>query len=99
MIRGRPGRVGDAALHERFLAMCRRSGRDVLVRQVRAIMARADSRPDLPHLDLSLLVLCGRQDAITPRDGHEKTLASHPVPGWSCSTTAGTCPPGSSRTQ
>ncbi len=67
-----PGHVADAALHARFLAMCRRSGRDVLVRQVEAIMARADSRPDLPGLDLPLLVLCGRQDAITPLDGHEE---------------------------
>lgn len=67
-----PGRVADGALHDRFLAMCRRSGRDVLVRQVQAITARADSRPDLPGLDLPLLVLCGRQDAITPLDGHEE---------------------------
>lgn len=67
-----PSRVEDAALHERFLAMCRRSGRDVLVRQVEAIMARADSRPDLPGLDLPLLVLCGRQDAITPLDGSQE---------------------------
>lgn len=65
-------RVADAALHDRFLAMCRRSGRNVLVRQVEAIMARADSRPDLPGLDIPLLVLCGRQDAITPLDGHEE---------------------------
>ena len=65
-------RVADAALHDRFLAMCRRSGRDVLVRQVQALMGRADSRPDLPDLDLPLLVLCGRQDAITPLDGHEE---------------------------
>jgi pimeloyl-ACP methyl ester carboxylesterase len=67
-----PGRVTDAALHDRFLTMCRRSGRDVLVRQVQAIMTRPDSRPDLPDLDLPLLVLCGRQDAITPLDGHEE---------------------------
>jgi pimeloyl-ACP methyl ester carboxylesterase len=67
-----PSRLADAGLHDRFLAMCRRSGRDVLVRQVQAIMARADSRPDLPSLDLPLLVLCGRQDAITPLDGHEE---------------------------
>ena len=67
-----PGRTTDVALHERFVAMCRRSGRDVLVRQVGAIMARPDSRPDLPGLDLPLLVLCGRQDAITPLDGHEE---------------------------
>lgn len=67
-----PSRVADAALHDRFQAMCRRSGRDVLVRQVGAIVARADSRPDLPGLDLPLLVLCGRQDAITPLDDHEE---------------------------
>lgn len=67
-----PSRVTDAGLHDRFLAMCRRSGPDVLVRQVRAIMARTDSRPDLPGLDLPLLVLCGRQDAITPLDGHQE---------------------------
>ncbi len=67
-----PQRVADLALHDRFFAMCRRSGRDVLARQVRAIMARADSRPDLPHVDLPLLVLCGRQDAITPLDGSQE---------------------------
>ena len=67
-----PGRVADAALHHRFLEMCRRSGREVLVRQVQAIIARSDSRPDLTGLDLPLLVLCGRQDAITPLDGHEE---------------------------
>ena len=67
-----PSRVDDAVLRERFLAMGRRSGREVLVRQVRAIIARADSRPDLAVLDLPLLVLCGRQDAITPLDGHEE---------------------------
>ena len=72
-------RVDDAALHARFLAMCRRSGRDVLVRQVRAIMARADSRTDLPRLDLPLLVLCGRQDAITPLDGHEEMVRLAPA--------------------
>lgn len=67
-----PRRVTDAGLHDRFLAMGRRSGPDVLVRQVRAIMARPDSRPHLPGLDLPLLVVCGRQDAITPLDGHQE---------------------------
>lgn len=35
-------------------------------------MARADSRPDLPGLDLPLPVLCGWQDAITSLDGPEE---------------------------
>lgn len=63
-----PGRVDDTALHERFVAMCRRCGPDVFARQVAAILVRADSRPDLPGLDLPALVVCGRQDAITPLD-------------------------------
>lgn len=67
-----PGRREDPVLHDRFTAMCRRSGADVLRQQVEAVIGRADSRPDLPGLDLPLLVLCGRQDAITPLDGHEE---------------------------
>lgn len=73
------GRVGDAALARRFLEMCWRSGREVLGQQVEAVIGRRDSRPDLPGLDLPVLVLCGREDVITPLDGHEE-LAQR-VPG------------------
>lgn len=73
-----PGRVDDAVLRERFLAMCRRCGEEVFVRQTQAIMGRADSRPDLERLPLPVLVLCGRQDAITPLDGHEEMAAGAP---------------------
>ena len=67
-----PSRVDDEQLRDRFLAMCRRCGPEVFSRQTSAIIARTDSRPDLPGLDLPALVLCGRQDAITPLDGHEE---------------------------
>lgn len=73
-----PGRVDDPALRERFLAMCRRCGAEVFVRQTHAIMQRADSRPDLQRLPPPVLVLCGRQDAITPLDGHEEMAAGAP---------------------
>ena len=73
-----PGRVDDAVLRDRFVAMCRRSGKDVLARQTQAIVERADSRPDLARLVLPVLVLCGRQDAITPLDGHEEIVAGAP---------------------
>lgn len=73
-----PGRVDDAGLRERFLAMCRRCGADVFVRQTQAIIERADSRPDLDRLPPPVLVLCGRQDAITPLDGHEEIAAGAP---------------------
>ena len=67
-----PSRVGDTALQRRFREMCLRCGPGVFARQTAAITARADSRPDLPALDLPVLVLCGRQDAITPLDGNEE---------------------------
>ena len=73
-----PGRVDDAVLRDRFLAMCRRCGQDVLVRQTQAIVERPDSRLDLGRLPPPVLVLCGRQDAITPLDGHEEIAAGAP---------------------
>lgn len=73
-----PGRAEDAVLRDRFVAMGRRLGKQVLVRQTSAIMQRADSRPDLPRLPPPVLVLCGRQDAITPLDGHEEIAALAP---------------------
>lgn len=73
-----PGRVEDAVLRDRFVAMGRRLGKEVLVRQTLAIMERADSRPDLPRLRPPVLVLCGRQDAITPLDCHQEIAAVAP---------------------
>ena len=70
---------GDERLRRRFDAMCSRSGPAVFERQVHAIIGRSDSRPDLPGLDLPTLVLCGREDAITPLDGHEEIASA--VPG------------------
>ena len=73
-----PGRVDDPVLHERFVAMSRRCGPEVLVRQTRAIVERADSRGDLAGVTQPTLVLCGRQDVITPLDAHEEMAALLP---------------------
>jgi pimeloyl-ACP methyl ester carboxylesterase len=70
-----PGRVADRALRARFDAMCERQGAEVFRRQQEAIVVRADSRPDLARVDVPTLVLCGRDDAITPLDGHEEMAA------------------------
>lgn len=70
-----PSRRGDGALRDRFTAMSRRAGLDVFRRQQEAIMQRADSRPDLARVAVPTLVLCGRDDAITPLDGHEEMAA------------------------
>ena len=41
-------------------------GKDVFVRQQRAIMSRPDSRPTLASIGCPTLVICGRDDLITP---------------------------------
>jgi pimeloyl-ACP methyl ester carboxylesterase len=46
--------------------MMRATGAEAYIRQQRAIMARADSRPLLPGTEIPTLVLVGESDAITP---------------------------------
>lgn len=53
-------------------------GKDVFIRQQRAIMRRADSRPTLPQIACPTLVLCGRDDLITPLEVHEELVAGIP---------------------
>jgi pimeloyl-ACP methyl ester carboxylesterase len=61
-----PGRVNDAALKSVYLAMCHDVGPEAYVRQQKAIMARADSRPLLPSVRCPTLVLVGAEDIATP---------------------------------
>ena len=72
------GRVDDLGLRRRFDAMGQRHGPDVFRRQQEAIIARADSRPDLAGVGVPTLAACGRDDAITPLDGHEEMAAGIP---------------------
>jgi pimeloyl-ACP methyl ester carboxylesterase len=41
-------------------------GAAAAIRQIQAIIGRADHRAMLAHLDLPTLVLCGRTDEVTP---------------------------------
>jgi pimeloyl-ACP methyl ester carboxylesterase len=61
-----PGRADDAALKADYLAMCHDVGPQAYVRQQKAIMSRADSRPLLASITCPTLVLVGAQDAATP---------------------------------
>jgi pimeloyl-ACP methyl ester carboxylesterase len=74
-----PSRLRDVELVAVVKAMAKDIGKDAFVRQERAIMSRADSRPLLPRIACSTLVLCGRQDALTPLERHEEIAAA--VPG------------------
>lgn len=61
-----PARQNDLALKEVMAGMMRETGADAYVRQQRAIMARADSRPLLPGIEIPTLILVGEGDSITP---------------------------------
>ncbi|HEY5597274.1 MAG TPA: alpha/beta fold hydrolase [Kiloniellales bacterium] len=69
-------RLDDAALTGEVTAMAERIGRAAFLRQQTAIMARPDSRPLLARIACPTLVLCGRQDALTPLAWHMEMAAA-----------------------
>lgn len=71
-------RVEDTALREVIIGMAERTGLDAYARQQAAIVSRRDYRPLLRHVDVSTLVLCGREDQITPLDCSEEMAAAIP---------------------
>ena len=67
-----PDRLNDKPLVETIMAMAESVGRDAFFRQQRAIMDRVDGREALRDIRCPTLVLCGREDAITPPKVHEE---------------------------
>ena len=61
-----PATLGRPALLERLRRVMMDVGADTAVRQNRAIMGRADYRAQLAALTVPTLVMCGREDRITP---------------------------------
>lgn len=74
-----PDRAEDGALKALFTDMALTTGAEAFRRQQAAIMGRIDSRPFLPRIACPTLVLCGRQDAVTPVELHEEMAEA--VPG------------------
>jgi len=70
-----PTRLNDEALTSHIMEMAQRVGRDAFIRQQQAILARADYRPVLPTVRCPTLVLCGREDRITPVQAHRELAA------------------------
>jgi pimeloyl-ACP methyl ester carboxylesterase len=70
-----PSRLADAPLTDAIRLMAKNVGKDGFIRQQQAIMSRADSRPLLASIGCPTLVLCGRQDQLTPLDRHEEMAA------------------------
>lgn len=61
-----PEHAEDKAILERLTRMAEEVGVDAFERQQTAIMNRPDSRPLLPGIQCPTLVLCGRDDTLTP---------------------------------
>ena len=73
-----PARLADQPLIESVTAMTARVGKDSFLQQQRAIMGRPDGRSSLAAIKCPTLVLCGRQDQLTPLDLHEEIAALIP---------------------
>lgn len=71
-------RLADTDLVEEVTAMAERIGKEAFLRQQKAIMTRRDHRALLPEVTCPTLVLCGRQDALTPLDEHHAMAAAIP---------------------
>ena len=73
-----PSRLADHRLTERIKLMAQAVGPDGFLRQQQAIMGRPDSRPMLDKISCPTLVLCGRQDQVTPPALSEEMAAAIP---------------------
>jgi pimeloyl-ACP methyl ester carboxylesterase len=74
-----PAHLEDGMIAGTFVAMAERLGEEVFVRQQKAIIGRIDSRPSLTRIKCPTLVLCGREDAITPVEVHREIAAWVPT--------------------
>jgi pimeloyl-ACP methyl ester carboxylesterase len=68
----------DPEVVEPVRAMARRVGRDAFARQQTAIMNRPDSRPLLAEIAVPTLVLCGRDDQLSPVETHAEMARQIP---------------------
>jgi hypothetical protein len=68
----------DEQLCNNIKEMNRRVGPEIFMRHQAAIMGRPDSRNDLSKIKCPTLILCGRQDALTPLEVHEEMSSTIP---------------------
>ncbi|MBK6981393.1 MAG: alpha/beta fold hydrolase [Betaproteobacteria bacterium] len=67
-----PAHLRNAALVATVKAMAAATGKDAYRRQQEAIIGRPDSRPGLAKIRCPALVLCGREDTLTPVALHQE---------------------------
>jgi pimeloyl-ACP methyl ester carboxylesterase len=66
----------DASLVQVITAMANSLGPAAFMRQQGAMLGRIDSRPGLAQISCPTLVVCGREDAITPLAMHQELAAA-----------------------
>jgi pimeloyl-ACP methyl ester carboxylesterase len=71
-------RVKDELLVKVIREMAERTGIEAYIRQQNAIIGRPEYRPTLPSIACPTLVLCGRQDRLTPLENSEQLAAAIP---------------------
>jgi pimeloyl-ACP methyl ester carboxylesterase len=71
-----PDRLADDALTGVVMAMAEAVGREGFFRQQQALIAREDRRDLLGTIAVPTLVLCGREDALTPLAMHLELAAA-----------------------
>lgn len=70
-----PDLMNQPAVRGVIQSMASGLGKEVFIRQQRAIMSRPDSRPTLAGIACPTLVICGREDQITPPEMAEEIAA------------------------
>ncbi|MBK1836183.1 alpha/beta fold hydrolase [Azospirillum sp. YIM B02556] len=73
-----PDRLADETFVRSVLAQMERVGVDGYAREQEAIIGRPDSRPALAAIRCPTLVICGRQDVLTPPTLHEEMADAIP---------------------
>ncbi|MEE2716076.1 MAG: alpha/beta fold hydrolase [SAR324 cluster bacterium] len=73
-----PNRLHDQALGQVILDMALSVGPTGFCNQINAVLSRSNSVPTLPTITVPTLVLCGREDILTPLELHEEMAASIP---------------------
>ncbi len=73
-----PDRLDDEDLTTSIMAMADRVGAKAFLKQQTAVIGRVDGRGDLARIACPALVLCGRQDQLTPLDAHLEMAEAMP---------------------
>jgi pimeloyl-ACP methyl ester carboxylesterase len=63
-------RLDDPSVRDVVLEMAERVGQEAFVRQQTAVLGRKDGREDLRSIRVPTVVVCGRQDILTPPHLH-----------------------------